>query len=52
MPETASANSTPTTADPASDAAKADATPNSQQPTNKKESSSKKKKGLKKLIPF
>jgi outer membrane protein assembly factor BamD len=52
MPETTSQNSTPTTADPATDAAKTDATPNGQQPTNKKESTSKKKKGLRKIIPF
>lgn len=52
MPETTSASSTPTATDPATDAAKTEATPDGQQPTNKKESSSKKKKGLRKLIPF
>lgn len=47
MPDSASANSTPTT-----EAGAAKATPEGQTPANKKESTSKKKKGLKKLIPF
>jgi outer membrane protein assembly factor BamD len=48
MPDSASANSTPT----ATDAAQTAANPGGQPPANKKESTSKKKKGLRKLVPF
>ena len=50
MPESASTNSTPTDAEPAKAATNADGTPAPD--TKKKESTSKKKKGLKKLNPF
>ncbi|GAC1620569.1 MAG: hypothetical protein NVS9B13_11020 [Candidatus Acidiferrum sp.] len=50
MPESTSANSTPT--ETATDATKTTANPDGQPPATKKESTSKKKKGLRKLIPF
>ncbi|HXM99669.1 MAG TPA: outer membrane protein assembly factor BamD [Candidatus Dormibacteraeota bacterium] len=50
VPDSASANSTPTDAEPAKAATNPDGTP--VPAANKKESTSKKKKGLKKLIPF
>jgi hypothetical protein len=48
MPDSASANSTPTE----TDAAKTAANPDGQAPTNKKESSSKKKKGIRRIVPW
>jgi outer membrane protein assembly factor BamD len=53
MPESASASSTPTAADAPADATKADGAAIDQKPEpKKKESTSKKKKGLRKIIPF